>query len=460
MPLLLRSRTVVSGLVTSAALLMSQQAFAEIAPNISFEALAKTYVQNHRDEMAGSTALSTAYANRFLCQEYQKSSSNEFALPKLVAKAQDEIKALNVATTPLNARTYATFGSYDMAAGKFPFKPMDDKNNIFELTDDAIGNVGQLSPCAPRVTGWPRKFRIVIDNFDVVDGIPMTQDKAQALVESRAKLYAQDQRKLGVNFKLNFKDFSPVDENYVSTVKASIIGVTLDDGTVPPGWGKGKPAAVVYTYDDAYLAGRKAEVDKRLADEERERTTGPIAFSKPNIIQWYNVFINNAPRTMNDGTALRPMVVQTEFASHGNGDGVSVNALKPNTAFNNYIDGVGTVSTSIVNGEEFGRIINISPEVNAKLANNILNARARIIMTPVGGKLKTNQAPGQLYVHADKVIFDILEGGKVKEQFEVAAKSEATPYTPPAEPAPAVAAAAAAGKPDRVRGSVDYFTSR
>ncbi len=458
MPMLVRGRKVVSGLITGAAMLMSQQAFAEIAPNISFEALAKTYVQNHREEMAGSTALATAYANRFLCQEYQKSSSNEFALPKLVARAQEEIKALSVASAPLNARTYANFGSYDMAAGKFPFKPMDDKNNVFELTDDAIGNVGQLSPCAPRVTGWPRKFRIVIDNFDIVDGIPMAQEKAQALVESRAKLYVQDQRKLGVNYTLAFRDFSPVDDNYVSTVKASIVGVTLDDGTVPPGWGKGKPAAIVYTYDDAYLAGRKAEVDKRIADEEHERITGPIAFSKPNIIQWYNVFINNAPRTMADGTALRPMVVQTEFASHGNGEGVSVSALKPNSAFNNYIDGVGTVSTSIVNGEEFGRVINISPEVNAKLAKNIFNARARIIMTPVGGRLKTNQAPGQLYVHADKVIFDILDGGKVKEQFEVAAKSEPAPYTPPAEPAPTASSAPAAGTSASMRGSVDYFS--
>jgi hypothetical protein len=192
------------------------------------------------------------------CVDWLRAKDNEFRAQSFLNETKASV--IRDAALPVpdlqDLRTASLFGQYDFAKAQFPFRPFPDGTQFaFAMKD-----FGRFGSCVPLNEKWPAQFVVTITNPWVLDGLPISQDAAQRLVDRNPSSYA---RELGVNLRMRVTSMGALKPSQYAgqndvPVDAEIVEASVDDGA------RNAPRTI-FSLNDAYVAQRRKAQDEQKA---------------------------------------------------------------------------------------------------------------------------------------------------------------------------------------------------
>jgi len=118
------------------------------------------------------------FARLTRCEQFREASRDEFALARFKKSAVDAIAARGPGAKEFRIRIRTNLESYDLDKEKFGFRPVSiDPPHI-------VGREREQS-CGATHKDLPTSFYLQFLNADIIDGLPMDPDSAEALLKRR-----------------------------------------------------------------------------------------------------------------------------------------------------------------------------------------------------------------------------------------------------------------------------------
>ncbi|PGH59281.1 hypothetical protein CRT60_01210 [Azospirillum palustre] len=212
-----------------------------------------------------------SYTRHFECFGYTQVRNNDFRRDEFLEQGRSKVASLSLTPkTNVVLRTDAEFGKYDFDRREFAFEPLSEGTYFPVDKPQSIRPSKGWDNCFPTDTSaLPQRFKVEITNPEVLTGLPMAKDKADALVAQRTNKYnGVINRRVVLSVTLAIDTFGSGEardgdnlllNGQAVTVKTHIVATSVEDG-------KDQSQRVLYTLDPERMTTKMA-----VAAANRER---------------------------------------------------------------------------------------------------------------------------------------------------------------------------------------------
>lgn len=387
-----------------------------------------------------------SYTRHFECFAYRQVRDNDFRRDEVLEQGRAKVAALPlVPKTNVVLRIESEFGKYDFDRKEFAFAPVREGTYFPVDKPQNIQAKQGWDTCFPSDTsGLPQRFKVEIDNPEVMTGLPMEKAKADALIAARTDSHGYVNRRVVVSMTLaidafdkgNIRDGDDLLLNGEAVpVKVRIVAASVEDG--------GKQPKTLYTLDPSRMTAKMA-----VADANRERAEAEEAAAKAERKKAVDVDFKTLDSTftrltsgkaINDESPQRVVlkVDMCKGAAEGAGDKARMTADRLEQ-----LGGMDTAwrirgndaSLKFVNVQAFTNIT-LPEEAKGELkSSGCLQNNAEVVYAPVGADNDKYKGGKTVIGHILYVDFPWSVKGK-NEKWRIAALGEGPkPWVRPEDP--------------------------
>jgi hypothetical protein len=222
---------------------------AEPAPPLTFEALLDTYIAQY-PELREDERFALNFAQMTRCEEFRAARSDEFAIRRFRHGAQAALQARGEGVQTARLRFEARFGEYDFETSSFEFRP------VHANSYRTVGKTREWN-CEANHERLPSSFFVYFANPELVAGLSMTPDEAEAFLEQRRNIYTrQVDRVLVVELTVEIGEIAAPQSRREEVMMVSNYFASRVDAVIT---------------DMAIFAGSRAETPFATLDPERKR---------------------------------------------------------------------------------------------------------------------------------------------------------------------------------------------
>ena len=145
-----------------------------------YDRMLDSYLASH-ERLKSDADFAQAVAQFADCENYARLRANEFERDRFNKAALTMIQGRGIlGGGPLHLRLAAKLGTYDFDRKSFAFRPFASNSLYSVVPPKEYG-------CGARHAALPEEFAVRFENFDLVDGIPVSPDAAEEIIKSRTQ---------------------------------------------------------------------------------------------------------------------------------------------------------------------------------------------------------------------------------------------------------------------------------